>query len=80
MTDLYDQHIDAMKARERAAEWWDEYVLPWDQYVEERANNMLRDVAYRRKRAIHLCKERHRDPYRDMTGPDGPLKAWELYK
>ena len=29
--------------------------------------------------ARQLCTDRHRNPDRDMTGPDGPLKAWELY-
>ena len=29
--------------------------------------------------ARKLCTERGRDPDRDMTGPDGPMKAWEMY-
>lgn len=49
MTDLYDQRIDAMKAREHL-DRWGEYALPWPQYVEQTANNMLRLAAYKRKR------------------------------
>lgn len=31
------------------------------------------------RQARQECIDRGRDPDRDMTGPDGPLKAWELY-
>ena len=29
--------------------------------------------------ARKLCTDRQRNPDRDMTGPDGPMKAWMLY-
>lgn len=29
--------------------------------------------------ARKLCQDRHRNPDRIMTGPDGPLKAWGMY-
>ena len=29
--------------------------------------------------ARQLCINRGRDPDRDMSGPDGPLKAWHTY-
>ena len=29
--------------------------------------------------ARKLCTDRQRNPDREMTGPDGPLKAWMLY-
>lgn len=25
------------------------------------------------------CLDRNRNPDREMAGPDGPLKAWEMY-
>lgn len=54
MTDLYDHHIDAMKARERGtrsgiqainARWW------WRDF-KQNARNADRLAAYKRKRAI----------------------------
>lgn len=39
----------------------------------------MRDPVVTEQQARQLCKERGRDPDREMAGPFGPMKAWEMY-
>ena len=52
MTDLYDQRIDAMKARETVDEFWRLNVWQWRQAAQNE-RNATRLAAYKRKRAEH---------------------------
>ena len=48
MTDLYDQRIDAMKARERSDGTWRDHMTYWTAFCEDESNRD-RLAAYKRK-------------------------------
>ena len=78
MTELYDQRIDAMKARERVGGLHDQWL---SQHYKQRQRNIDRLAAYKRKRdvkspgdiALAARQEaEYRAWYKDFNGFDMP--------